>query len=144
MFYRASSRQRIIAAAICLGVMVYFAAFAVAGRYNVDIGRHLGYCGFKQRTGLPCPTCGMTTATLAFAQGKIWDAFKTQPAAGLLYSMAVIAAITALFTAVSGLCLNSIRLFFKEVKARYIILALAIILASGWAVTLARALATKN
>ena len=144
MFCPASFRQRIIAAIICLGVMVYFAAFAIAGRYEIDMGRHLGYCGFKQRTNLPCPSCGMTTATLAFAQGRIWEAFNTQPAAGLLYSAAVVAAAVALFIAASGLYPALIRRFFEEVKVRYIIVALVVILASGWAVTVARALATQN
>ncbi|MHC4165353.1 MAG: DUF2752 domain-containing protein [Planctomycetota bacterium] len=144
MFCPASFRQRIIGAIICLGVTVYFAAFAIAGRYEIDMGRHLGYCGFKQRTNLPCPSCGMTTATLAFAQGRIREAFNTQPAAGLLYSAAVVAAAVALFTAASGLYPALIGRFFEQVKVRYIIVALAIILASGWAVTVARALATQN
>jgi len=34
--------------------------------------------------------------------------------------------------------------FFREVKVRYIILALIVIIAAGWAVTLARALAADN
>ena len=144
MFYRASSRQRVIAAIFCLSVTVYFAAFAIAGHYQVNMGRHLGYCGFKQRTNLPCPSCGMTTATLAFAQGRIWEAFNIQPAAALLYCVAVVAAAVALFIAASGLYPGVVRQFFEEVKIRYIIVALVIILASGWAVTVARALATQN
>ena len=144
MFYPASFRQRIIAVIICLSVAVYFAAFALAGRNEVDIGRHLGYCGFKQRTNLPCPSCGMTTATLAFARGRMWEAFNAQPAAGLLYSVAVIGAVAAFFTAVSGLYPGPIKRFFEEVRVRHIILALVIVLVSGWAVTLARALATQN
>ncbi len=60
-----------IAAIVCLAVVAYFGAFALIAHYQVDMGRHLGYCGFKQRTGLPCVSCGMTTATLAFAQGNI-------------------------------------------------------------------------
>ena len=144
MFYPASFRQRIIAAIICLGVTVYFAGFAISAHYKVDFGRQLGHCGFKQRTNLPCPSCGMTTATLAFAQGRIWEAFNTQPAAGLLSSAAVAAAVMALFRAVSGRYPGWIKRFFEEVKVRYMILALVIILASGWAVTVARALATQN
>ena len=144
MFYPASLRQRIIAAIVCLVVAAYFAAFALAGHYKVDMGRHLGYCGFKQRTNLPCPSCGMTTATLAFAQGRIRQAFDTQPAAGLLYCVAVVAAVLALFIGVSGLYPGLVKRFFAEVKIRYMILAVVIILAAGWAVTLARALAEQG
>lgn len=144
IFCPASLRQRIIAIIICLGVVIYFTAFALAGRSKIDPGRYLGYCGFKQRTNLPCPTCGMTTATFAFAQGRIGQAFNIQPAAGLLYSAAVAAAVLALFVAVSGIYPNFIKRFYTEVKVRYMILALVIVLASGWAVTLARALVSQN
>jgi len=104
------------------------------------MGQWLGYCGFKQRTGLPCPTCGMTTATLAFAQGRILEAFYIQPACGLLCSAMVVAAVLAFITAVFAVNFRFIETFLKEMKIRYIILALIIILAAGWAVTLARAL----
>lgn len=144
MFRPASFRERIVAMIVCLGVTAYFAAFALAGRNDVDISRYVGYCGFKQRTNLPCPTCGMTTATLAFARGRIGEAFQIQPAAALLYIVAVIAAVIALFIAVSGLYPNLLERFFRELKLRHIIPALVIILACGWAVTLAQALAAQN
>jgi len=140
----ASSQQRIIAAVICLAIAAFFGIFALAGRYNLDMGRWLGYCGFKQRTGLPCPTCGMTTATLTFAQGKIWQAFYIQPACGLLCSVAVIAAILAFIVAVLGVYFRFIGRFFGQVKLRYMLLALLAVTAAGWAVTLARAIAESN
>lgn len=143
-FYRASSGQRKVAAIVCLGIILFFAAFALTGHYHIDMGRWLGPCGFKQRTGLPCPTCGVTTATLAFAQGRILEAFDIQPACGLLCSVMVIAAFMAFIIAVFGVYFRFIERFFKEVKLRYMILALIIIIAAGWAVTLARALAANN
>jgi hypothetical protein len=143
-FYRASIGQRKVAAIVCLGIIVFFAAFALAGHYKIDMGRLLGYCGFKQRTGLPCPTCGMTTATLAFAQGKIFEAFYIQPACGFLCCVMVIVAILAFIIAVFGIYFRFIERFFTEVKLRYMILALIIIIIAGWAVTLARALAANS
>ena len=143
-FYRASSGQRKVAAIVCLGIIVFFGAFALAGHYQTDMGRWLGYCGFMQRTGLPCPTCGMTTATLAFAQGRILKAFYIQPACGLLCSIMVIAAILAFIIAVFGVYFRFIERFFAEVKLRYMILALIIIIVAGWAVTLARAVVANN
>jgi hypothetical protein len=86
----------------------------------------------------------MTTATLAFAQGKIVEAFYTQPACGLLCSLMVVAAFVAFIVAVFGVYFGFIRRFFAEVKLRYMILALIIIAAAGWAVTLARALAAAD
>jgi hypothetical protein len=143
-FYRASSSQRMVAAIVCFGIIVFFAVFALVGHYKIDMGRWLGPCGFKQRTGLPCPTCGMTTATFAFAQGRIFEAFYTQPACGLLCCVMVIAAILAFIIAVFRVYFRFIELFFTEVKLRYMILALIIIIAAGWAVTLARTVAVNS
>jgi len=86
----------------------------------------------------------MTSATLAFAQGKILKAFYTQPAAGLLCSVMVIGAFFSFFIAFFGVYFRFLKRFFAEVKVRHIILALLIIIAAGWAVTLARALAASN
>jgi hypothetical protein len=143
-FHRATSGQRIAAAIIFLAIVGFFIVFGLAGHYGIDMGRWLGYCGFKQRFGLPCPTCGMTTMALAFAQGKISEAFYIQPAGALLCCLLVLIGLLALFTAVSGVYFRFIERFFKEVKVRYIILALIIIIAAGWVVTLARALAESN
>ena len=143
-FCRATNEQRFISAAFFLFVVCFFGVFALAGHYKVDMGRWLGYCGFRQRTGLPCPTCEMTTATIAFAQGEILKAFYIQPAAGLLCSIMVFGAFLAFFIAVFGVYFHFIKRFFAEVKVRYIILTLLIIIAAGWAVTLARALAIIN
>ncbi len=142
MSTRASRQRRITAAVIFISVASFFGIFAVAAHYNTDMSQWLGYCGFKQRRGLPCPTCGMTTATLAFASGHIGQAFYIQPAWALVCSVMVIAAILAFVTAVFAVDFRFIDNFFTKVKLRYIIAALIIILAAGWAVTMARALAS--
>jgi len=144
VFGRATSRQRLIAAVVCIAVVAFFALFAWAGHNKTDMGRWLGYCGFKQKYNLPCPTCSMTTAVLAFAQGRILEAFYIQPAAGLLCCILVVAAVLALLIAVFGVYFGFLERFFTEVKVRYIILAVIVIIAAGWAVTLARALAGRN
>jgi len=56
----------------------------------------------------------------------------------------VVVAFLALFTAVFGVYFRFIKRFFTEVKLRHIILALIVIIAAGWAVTLARALAANR
>jgi len=140
VFRRASSRQRLTGAVVCLAIFAFFGFFWVAGRYKIDMGWWLGYCGFKQKYGLPCPTCGMTTATLAFAQGRIFEAFYIQPAAGLLCFVLVAAAVLGFLISVFGVYFGFLERFFTEVKVRHIILAVIVIIAAGWAVTLARAL----
>jgi len=144
IFIRASYRQRIAAVIVCLAVVGFFGLFALAGHYNIDMGRWLGYCGFKQRYELPCPTCGMTTATLAFAQGKIFEAFYVQPAGALLCCMLVVIGFLAFIIAVFGVYFRFLERFFREVKVKYIVLALIVIIAAGWVVTLVRALAANK
>ena len=53
-------------------------------------------CGLKARTGVPCPSCGMTTAFAHAAHGQLWQALVAQPAG------AVFALVTAMAALVSG------------------------------------------
>lgn len=141
--FRASGKQRIIAALIFAVLCVFFGSFAIAAHSSTDMGQYLGRCGFKQRYGLPCPTCGYTTATLAFVQGKIIDSFYIQPACGLICSIFVFTAILSFLIAVFGIKFKFVTRFFTEVKITHIIFAFIVIIASGWAVTIARTLAQR-
>jgi len=120
----------------------FFGLFWLAGHYRFDPWPFP--CGFKQRYNLPCPGCGITTSVVAFAQGKIFEAFYIQPAAALLCCVLVVVAFLAFLIAVFGVYFGFLKRFVTEVKVRYIILALIIIMVAGWAVTLARALAAEN
>jgi phosphoglycerol transferase MdoB-like AlkP superfamily enzyme len=85
----------------------------------------------------------MTTAVFSFARGRILQAFYIQPAAALFCCLLIVSAILAFIMSVFGLSFRFVERFFAEVRLRYIILAVLIILAAGWAVTLARALANN-
>jgi len=139
---RASFRQRLVAGVVFLVVAAFFGVLALAGHYKIGLWPFP--CGFKQRYNLPCPGCGITTSAVAFAQGKIFEAFYIQPAAALLCCILVVAAFLVFVIAVFGVYFSFINRFFAEVKVRYIVLALIVIIAAGWAVTLARAVAASN
>jgi hypothetical protein len=113
---RASGRQRKIAGLVFVVIAGFFGSLYPAARGKIDIGLWLGPCGLKQRYGLPCPTCGMTTSALTFVRGQFFEAFRVQPAAGLMCSMLV---VTAFF------------------------LGMIAIIGGGWMVTLTRALAER-
>jgi hypothetical protein len=81
----------------------------------------------------------MTTSAIAFAQGRISESFYIQPAAALLCTGLVTAAFLALVTTVFGVYFH----FLVRIKAKYAILALLVIIAVGWMVTLARVLAER-
>jgi len=143
IFCRASFRQRLAAGLIFLAIAVLFGLFRLVVNGKVDMGRLLGPCGFKQNHALPCPTCGMTASALAFAEGKVFESFYIQPAGALLCCALAVSAFLAFPVAVFGIYFGFLERFFTEVKIKHIILALIIIIAAGWAVTLARALAAN-
>jgi hypothetical protein len=139
---RASPRQRLIAAGIFLSLIAFFGLFALTGHYKITLWPFP--CGFQQRFNLPCPTCGMTTSVKAFAQGKILQSFYIQPAAALGCVVLTISALLAMFVAVFGIYSDILNSFLTGIKIKYIIIALIVIVAVSWAVTLARALAANN
>lgn len=142
IFCRVSSHQRLIAAGIFLALAAFFGFFALVGYYTISLWPFP--CGFQQRYNLPCPTCGVTTSVKAFAQGKIFESFYIQPAAAFFCCVLAVSAIFALFTAVSGIYFEFLKRFLAEIKIKYVVLAVIIIVAIGWAVTLARAMAVNN
>ena len=144
IIHRATSRQRILAGLFFLLIAALFGLFHLAAAGRIDPGRWLGPCGFKQRYGLPCPTCSITTSAVAFAGGKIFESFYIQPAGTILCCALAVSAFLALPIAVFGVYFSFLERFFAEVKIKHIILALIIIIAAGWAVTLARALAANG
>jgi hypothetical protein len=142
IFCRVSPRQRLSAAGVFLALVAFFGFFALMGHYKIALWPFP--CGFKQRYNLPCPTCGVTTSVKAFAQGKIFESFYIQPAAAFLCCVLAVSAIFSLFIAVSGRYFNFLNRVFVEIKIKYVVFALIIIVAIGWAVTLTRALAANN
>jgi hypothetical protein len=143
MICRASARQRKIAALIALSVIGLFAGLWLLQQVGFDFGLIFPRCGVKQRWGLTCPTCGMTTSVLAFARGEILTAFYIQPAAAFLCTLLVVAAFLAFFVSVSGVYFTALDRLVEEIRIRHLAVGLIIILAAGWAVTLARAVAAR-
>jgi hypothetical protein len=85
----------------------------------------------------------MTTSALAFARGDIFKSFYIQPAAALMCSLLLMAAFFAFLTAALGLHFQFLGRLHAELTAKHVILALMVVIAAGWMVTLARALAAK-
>lgn len=66
----------------------------------------LPMCGVLMNTGIPCVTCGVTTAMTHAAHGRLADAFYTQPAGLVAAIFTAIAGIVALYALVVGLPLG--------------------------------------
>lgn len=60
-------------------VLPLFALGFVLARFAAPAFLLLPACTFRAALGLPCPSCGMTRAGLALAQGELFQAFTYQP-----------------------------------------------------------------
>jgi hypothetical protein len=74
---------------------------AIARRVAPDasgLGTHvqlgLPACGFLASTGLPCPSCGLTTAFAHMVRLNPWDAARVHPVGVPLFMVVVVAALT--------------------------------------------------
>jgi hypothetical protein len=141
---KAPRKGRVIAAWILLIGLVTCIFLVLAGRGVINVTRYLPPCGMKMRYGLPCPTCGFTTAALAFFGGDIFGAFYIQPAGALLCLGIVITVFLAFITAVFGVYFPFLKDFAGRIRLWHILLAVILILGSAWAVTLSRALAQRG
>ncbi len=141
---RATASERRASLVISLSIVALFAGLWILQKIGFDFGLIFNPCGFKQRTGWPCPACGMTTSVLAFARGRLFDSFYIQPAAAFLCSMLALTAFLALLTATLGVYFRFFDRLLHEMKVTYWIVGLLVILAAGWAVTLARAFAAQS
>jgi len=82
---RRGRRIGAIVAGGCGGVLA-IAAWLTPVPAGMGTHQQLGWpaCGFRMVTGLPCPTCGMTTAFAWMAHGHPLKAIAAQPLGALL------------------------------------------------------------
>jgi uncharacterized protein DUF2752 len=77
-------------------VCMFAACTGVAGALYPSLMTHTGGqglpCPLRTLTGVPCPLCGMTTATVAFTHGQWGSAAAANP---LVYLLAALFAVTA-------------------------------------------------
>lgn len=76
---------RICLILVALGIMVVFGIAIYLNPYRADgtarvweTHRQLGLypCEFKRMTGLPCPSCGMTTSFSLLIRGDVWHSMQ--------------------------------------------------------------------
>jgi hypothetical protein len=140
----ATRRGRVLAAWILAAALAVCVLLVLAAANVIDITRYLAPCGMKMRYGLPCPTCGFTTASLAFFSGRIFEAFYIQPAAALLCIGIVLTVFLSFITAAFGVYFPFLKRRAERIKAWHIVAAVFVILGAAWLVTLSRALAQRG
>ena len=93
--------------------------------------RQLGLppCATVTLTGLPCPSCGMTTSFAHTARGEFRAAFGAQPAGLLLAICTALAGTFGLFSAITG---KVCKLNWYRLPPARLIAELAILLVAAW------------
>lgn len=98
--------ERLVAAGIAAAAAAPLVVAAWLEPSGSGVGTHeqlgLPACGWIAGFGMPCPSCGMTTAFAFASRGAFVDAFATQPAGAVLALAAAIVAMVAAWTAFTG------------------------------------------
>ncbi len=115
-----------------LGVLILAHALRPSAS-GVETHKQMGFqrCEFLARTGLPCPTCGMTTSFSHFAHGNAIASFFVQPM-GFLLAIAFGAGFWAcMHMALTAAPLHNLLRQVKVVRLIVIVMGFAIA-AWGW------------
>lgn len=125
--------MRLIALGIAAGCAVLLGIAVWLHPNRMGVGSHeqmrLGQCQFLAHTGLPCPTCGMTTSFAWFVRGNIFASFYIQPM-GMLLAVAAVATVwVGLYIALTGRPVLRILRFAPRAPW---VLILMLMLAAAW------------
>jgi hypothetical protein len=97
---------RLIALALAAGSLTVLVVAARLQPSPSGVGSHQGLgmqrCQLLDRSGVPCPSCGMTTSFSWFARGNVAASFYVQPM-GMLMALAAACCVWAgLYVAITG------------------------------------------
>ncbi|MBI4615507.1 MAG: DUF2752 domain-containing protein [Planctomycetes bacterium] len=123
-------------------VLAVFTAYVLYVSWTLDpdprgYGTHerlgLAPCSFKAWTGVPCLTCGMTTAFAHMAHFQLLDAFAVQPAGAVFFVMAVLYVPAGLWAAARG---RSLFALLDRLDLRRHVLPFLALLLGAWVYTI--------
>lgn len=133
LFLEGSGVKRLLAftlALLCAGPLVFAATLTPS---DAGIGTHtqmgLPECGFVTATGLPCATCGCTTAFAHAADGSLLRSLVTQPFGALLALALAVFALIAAWSAISGMDLAPLG---RIIATKGFVLSWLVILFAAW------------
>lgn len=117
-------------AAACLSVLV-LARLLPPSETGVGSHRALGLqsCQFLETTGLPCPSCGMTTSFSWFARGNLLASMYVQPMGALLAAVAACCVWGGAYVAFTG---RPVFRLLRLLPGRYYLLPLLTVAVVGW------------
>jgi hypothetical protein len=128
--------SRLLAAGVglaCLAVLVLAASLtpstAGVGTHREALG--LPACNFLKTTGLPCPSCGMTTSFAWVTKGNLLASLYVQPMGTVVAVLAACCVWGGLYIAITG---RPAHRLLRLLPARYTLFPLLLlgVLAWGW------------
>jgi hypothetical protein len=130
---RVSATGRVLAGLIgaaCLAVLL-LAVWLQPSPAGVATHTEMGFdeCQFLKRTGLPCPSCGMTTSFSWYVRGNWLASFYVQPMGFLLAVLATAAVWAAAYIAITG---KPAHRLVRLIPSRYYLLPLLLFAALSW------------
>ncbi len=130
-FVEAQRRRPLPAWALGI-VVLWLAAVALYTALARSVEHAPSLCVFRNVTNLPCPTCGTTRATLAFARGDVL--------AGVLYNPFVVTALAIGLTlcAIQWVFGRRIEVHLAPRSKRFGWALVAVLFLTNWAYLLAR------
>ena len=112
-----------------IGIAVWLTPDDTGVGTHVQLG--LRPCTYMEATGIPCATCGMTTAFAHAAHGQLIQSFVTQPAGMILCLLLAVLSLLSLYTLVIGISLMPlVSMLFKPHS--FLILGILVGLAWGY------------
>lgn len=103
---QASDWTRVLAIGLSIGCLTLLVLASRLTPSAAGVGSHQGLglqrCQMLQQTGVPCPSCGMTTSFSWFARGNLAASFYIQPMGMLLALAAAICVWAGAYVAVTG------------------------------------------
>jgi hypothetical protein len=146
---RRSDRSRVrirsvTAAAVLIGAIALLGIARALEPDSSGSGTHtqlgLKPCGFLYRLGMPCPSCGMTTAFSEVMHGRLWRGFQAQPAGGLLCIVTMMSAFLSAVVLATG---RRIVVPWYRIEPRWILLIGLGLLLGSWSYKIVTVYASK-
>ncbi len=98
---------------------------------GVGTHRQLGFptCGLLLTTGLPCPTCGMTTAFALVVRGRLLAALNAQPFGAMLALATMVGAVLAAAAVWTG---RARRVNWYRIRPGWTVFGVLLFLGLAW------------